>query len=98
MAKTHGGAYVHCLIDFVQQEGAEHLARYYLEQDGWQALETEEVRIIERSDYEDDLKYLQYFNEAEEDGCSFIYYGYPPPRKRRVITRSTPVTRRKKPR
>jgi hypothetical protein len=77
-AQEFGGAYVHCLIDFPQENGAEVLARYYLENEGWQSLQTEEVRVVEREDYaDDDPDYLRYYDEAAADGACFIYHRWP---------------------
>jgi len=36
LATEAGGAYVNCWIDFREQSGAEHLAKFYLNQEGWQ--------------------------------------------------------------
>jgi len=72
-----GGAFAKCWIDFSQEHGAEHLARYYLEEEGWQPLQTEEVRFVEREDVEDDPQSLQYFMEAKVDGACFVFYKWP---------------------
>lgn len=72
-----GGAYVQCWIDFIQEQGAEHLARYYLEEEGWQPLHVEEVHFLGREDIEDDSDSLPYFLEAKQDGLSLVFHTWP---------------------
>ena len=72
IGKEAGGAYVNCWINFREKEGAEHLAKFYLEREGWAYEETSEARWVEQEDYEDDAEGLQNFLEAEADSGSFI--------------------------
>ena len=76
-AEEVGGAYVDCWINFVLQDGAELLARYYIEQSGWIPGEKEDERWVEAEDYEDEPQLLQYYQEAEEDGACFVYHTWP---------------------
>ena len=71
-ARDSGGAYVSCWINFKITDGAELLAKYYIEQAGWIPEEVEETKWVEREDYEDGSENLQYFTEAEDDGASFV--------------------------
>ena len=71
IAKEAGGAYVNCWIDFREKEGVEDLAKFYLNQAGWNYEETQEVRWVEKADYDDDPKGMQCFLEAEADSGSF---------------------------
>ena len=72
-AEDSGGAYVNCWINFLIEDGAEHLAKFYVEQAGWMPEVTTEVRWVEQEDYEDDPEHLQFFSEAETDGASFVF-------------------------
>jgi hypothetical protein len=72
-----GGAYVNCWVNFQIEDGAELLARFYIEEAGWLPAETEEARWVEEEDYEDEPELLQYFREAEQDGASFVFYSWP---------------------
>ena len=72
MANEAGGGYVNCWINFREKEGAEHLAKFYLEQAGWIHEETQEARWVEKADCEDNPVALQKFLEAEADSGSFI--------------------------
>lgn len=70
------GAFVNCWINFVRQEDAEALARFYVNEEGWIVDEVTELRWAERSDYEEDSDAPQGFLEAEEGGISFWYYSW----------------------
>jgi hypothetical protein len=72
LSKEAGGAYVNCWINFREQDGAEHLAKFYLEQAGWDYVETQESRWVEKDDYADHPKGMQNFLEAENDSGSFV--------------------------
>ena len=77
-AEKFGGAYALCLIDFALKDGAEVLARYYLEQDDWQPLQTESARMVTREEYEKDhSQSLEYYDEAASDGACFVYHSWP---------------------
>jgi hypothetical protein len=71
------GAYVQCWINFVLQDGAELLARYYIEQSGWIPGEKEDERWVEEEDYADEPQLLEYYREATEDGACFVYHTWP---------------------
>jgi hypothetical protein len=72
-AEDSGGAYVSCWINFMIEDGAEHVAKFYVEKAGWMPEETQDVRWVERENYEDDAENLQFFLEAEADGASFVF-------------------------
>ncbi len=65
LATEAAGAFVNCWIDFKEKEGAEHLAKFYLAQEGWNHEETQEVSWVEKEDYDDDSEGMQHFSEAE---------------------------------
>ena len=37
LANEAAGAFVSCWIDFREKDGAEHLAKYYLDEEGWES-------------------------------------------------------------
>ena len=69
------GAHVNCWINFPQRDGAELLAKHYVEQYGWEVTQVDEVSWVEREQYEADDS-LQYFREAMEDGVSVVLHMY----------------------
>jgi hypothetical protein len=71
-----GGAYVSCWINFTLADGAELLARYYIEKDGWIPGEVHERKWVEKDDYQDNPEHLQYYLEAEADGASFVFHSW----------------------
>jgi hypothetical protein len=72
LAKEAGGAYINCWINFLIDDGAEHLAKFYVEKAGWHPEETQDARWVVREDYEDDAETLQFFLEAEANGASLL--------------------------
>lgn len=81
-AREVGGAYAVCWIDFSLQDGAEQLAKFYVEQAGWTAPLVKKVGRVDEAYYaqeqhaQDGQK--QYFEEAQADGVSIIFYEWPP--------------------
>jgi len=76
-AKQFGGAYVNCWINFQREDGAQQLALFYLEKEGWRIEGVEETKSVGRETYEENSDSLVYFNEAEQDGCSFVVNTWP---------------------
>lgn len=72
LAREAGGAYVNCWINFGEEEGAEHLAKFYLEQEGWVHEETQERNWVEEEEYTDEPEGMQNFKEAEVNSTSFV--------------------------
>lgn len=71
------GAYINCWVNFALEEGAEVLARHYVEKAGRVVTKVDEVFWVEREDYEGEES-LQYFDEASEEGVSVVLHLYPP--------------------
>ena len=69
------GSFVSCWIDFQLQDGAELLARHYIEEAGWTVESVEDVLYTELSYYEDKPE-LPYFLEAETDGTCLVFHTY----------------------
>jgi hypothetical protein len=76
-AATDGGAYINCWVNFKQYDGAEVLARYYIEQTGWIPGEITESFIVSGDRYSDDPETLAFYREAEEDGICLSFYIWP---------------------
>ena len=72
LAKEAGGAYACCWVNYREEEGAEHLAKFYLERAGWIYEETQESTWVVKEDYKDDPEGMQYYLEAEVDSGSFV--------------------------
>lgn len=73
-AKELGGAYVGCWINFLIEDGAELLARHYLQQEGWVPGEVEERRWVTPESYEPGSDALSHYLEAEADGACFVFH------------------------
>ena len=75
----YGGAYISCWVNYPHEEGALVLAKHYIGSVGWQCRMVHEKKWVRHSDYEDDesLKYLKYYEEATNDGSSFVFHIYP---------------------
>ncbi len=72
-----GGTYVSCWINFKIADGAEVLALYYIQENGWIPGEVQERQWVEQEDYQNTPDSLPYFLEAEQDGASFVFYRWP---------------------
>jgi len=78
-----GGAYAVCWIDFQLQDGAELLAKFYIEQGGWTPKEVKQVSWVDEEYYDteyegerkDELK--QYYAEADADGVCIVFHEWP---------------------
>lgn len=68
------GAYVSCWVDFALREGAEVLARHYIREQGWAPGRIDEMRWVERTDYARDPENVVYFDEAKQEGASFVIH------------------------
>ena len=69
------GAYVACWVDFKRRDGAELLARHYLEEAGWAVESVEKVLYSEESDYAGAPE-MTYFRQAQSAGASFVFGTY----------------------
>lgn len=68
-----GEAYVNCWINQETLDLAEAVARNSISEENWEVIETEEVTIIEESDYEEGDPDLAYFQQAITDGEVFVF-------------------------
>lgn len=79
-ANRFGGAYALCWIDFQLQDGAEHLARFYIEQGGWIPEEVKQVSWVDEEFYDTEYegeerdRLKQYYGEAAADGVCVVFY------------------------
>jgi hypothetical protein len=74
LAAERGVAYVSCWVDFQLQDGAELLAKHYIDQAGWLPEEVEDAVWVEGDDYAEDRKNALYYSEAESEGASFVFH------------------------
>jgi hypothetical protein len=84
----HGGAYISCWVNYPHEEGALVLAKHYIKSEGWQCRAVNEKKWVRRSDYEGDES-LRYYEEAANDGSSFVFHVYPRVRRSNPTKRST---------
>ncbi|NQT20219.1 MAG: hypothetical protein HQ592_10985 [Planctomycetes bacterium] len=76
-ASDAGGAFVNVWVDFKEQSGAEHIARYYIVEAGWVPGETQEVSIVTEDDYPADDEEAAYFLQAGQDGSCLVFHEWP---------------------
>jgi hypothetical protein len=74
LALERAVAYVSCWIDFQLQDGAELLARHYIEQAGWLPEEVEDAVWVVGDDYEGDQKNALFYSEAESEGAALVFH------------------------
>ena len=77
LAPRAAGAFVNCWIDFREKDGAEHLAKYYLAQEGWDYEETKEARWVDETSYENSSQGQKRFVEAQIHSPSFVVNEWP---------------------
>lgn len=70
------GAYVSAYVNFLEVDGAFHLAKYYIEQEGWEIdeIDDEYYTIKSKDDLEDDE--FELYDECVEYGFSMIFNCY----------------------
>ncbi|MFN7947049.1 MAG: hypothetical protein U0Z53_16985 [Blastocatellia bacterium] len=81
-AKQFGGAHVDCWINFAQYDGAKHLAKYFIEKNGWVVVRKTNERWVEQKHYKNDPEGLSSYLEAEKNGASFTLEAWPLKAKR----------------
>jgi hypothetical protein len=74
LALERGVAYVSCWVDFLLEDGAELLAKHYIDQAGWLPEEVEDAAWVEADGYADDPKHALYYSEAETEGVTLVFH------------------------
>ena len=77
LSQEAAGAFVNCWIDFREQQGAEQLAKFYLDQDGWNYEETTAEKWVQKESYADNPEGLRWFLEAEANSTCFVTHQWP---------------------
>ncbi|MER2996284.1 hypothetical protein [Pontibacter populi] len=70
------GAYAVVFINYADIDGAFELAKYYIENDGWEIDELEEEYLVFESPDDVEEDYLEFYNEALKDGYSLLFNCY----------------------
>jgi hypothetical protein len=73
-----GGAAVMCWINFPALDGAEQLANFYLDQEGWMITNIEHTAWVELNEYRKHDVGWGYACEAQNSGASFLIQAYMP--------------------
>jgi hypothetical protein len=74
LALDRGVAYVSCWVDFLLEDGAELLAKHYIDQAGWLPEEVEDAVWVVGDDYADDHKNALYYSEAQSVGAALVFH------------------------
>jgi hypothetical protein len=82
LANESGFAYVSCWVNFQLQDGAEVLAKYYIDRAGWLPVEVEDAAWVEADGYADDPKHARYYSEAETEGVTLVFHEWKAPGQR----------------
>jgi hypothetical protein len=72
-----GGAFVNCWVNFKRADGAELLARFYIEETGWLVGAMTESFVVNGDSYSDDPETMENYLEAEQNGISMVFYEWP---------------------
>lgn len=78
-SEHHGsaiGALVNAFIDFKDAWGCDQLARAMIDHHGWIVERHEATHLVERADVQSDEEALGTFDEAIEDGWSFVFHTF----------------------
>jgi hypothetical protein len=70
------GAYAVVFINYADIDGAFELAKYYIENDGWEIDELEEEYLVFESPDDVEEDYFEFYNEALKDGYSLLFNCY----------------------
>ena len=76
-AESYGGAHVSCWIKDQTVRNAPHIARGWIEENGWIVDTIEEHYPITEEDYSVPSDSLQYFEQAQTDGEVFVFHVFP---------------------
>jgi hypothetical protein len=76
-AKQFGGAHVDCWINFAQYDGAKHLAKFFIEKNGWTVVRKTSEGWVEQKHYTNDPDGLEAYLEAEKNGACFTLETWP---------------------
>jgi hypothetical protein len=82
LALERGVAYVSCWVDFLLEDGAELLAKHYIDQAGWLPEEVEDAAWVDGDGYADDPKNALYYSEAEAEGITLVFHEWRAPGER----------------
>lgn len=77
--RESGVAYVSCWVNFQLEDGAEVLAKHYIDQAGWLPEEVEDAAWVEEEGYADDPKHALYYAEAETEGVTLVFHEWKVP-------------------
>jgi hypothetical protein len=78
LKETCGGAYINCWVDFSDREGAEVLAKYYIEKSGWKIIkEVEKAVLVDGSNYKKNAVKRNFYDMAIRDGLCFACFTWP---------------------
>ena len=72
-----GGAYVNVWVNFPEEEAAEVVAWFYIEDAGWIPESTLQTSWVDEEDYEEDDEYRECFLEAVREGSSLLFNVWP---------------------
>lgn len=67
------GAFVTALIDFIEEKGAEAIARLYIEGSGWNVEEINDTTWIDEKNMVPDHEHYQDYLEAKETGAYLMF-------------------------
>ncbi len=72
-SKEFGGAYVNCWVNAKNQQSAIKTAEHYIDSEGWETVNVEEVYLSDRNYYEDKPDLQSCFDSACKYGIGAIF-------------------------
>jgi hypothetical protein len=77
-AETMGGAYINCWIDRPTRNEAEAFARKLIEESHWIIKSLDKATVIFKSDYVNNKKGKECFEQALKSKQLFVHFWWPP--------------------
>ncbi|MBO4492800.1 MAG: hypothetical protein J5724_00285 [Ruminococcus sp.] len=76
-SKEFGGAYVNCWVNAKNQQSAINAAKQYIDSEGWETINIEEVYLSSRDYYDDEPDLQSCFDLACKNGIGAIFNTWP---------------------
>lgn len=73
-SKEVTGAYINCFVKAEGRPQAKAKAAEYINSEGWDVINIEEIRVVRREGYLDIPESLEGYDSAEEYGAGAIFY------------------------
>ncbi|MDO5154743.1 MAG: hypothetical protein Q4D51_02155 [Eubacteriales bacterium] len=76
-SELYGGAFINCWTKAETKNMAIDIAKEYINEQGWEIVNIEEISKVSREKYLDSIEILEVYDEACECGVAAIIYTWP---------------------